>query len=252
MSDLKNIRLLIEYEGTAYSGWQIQDNGDTIQGRLTDAIFRTTGQRVNLIGAGRTDAGVHALGQVANFLIDHRLEPERYAPALNYYLRGDIRVLSSAEVPEGFHARFSAKSRQYRYLVSHEVSALYRNLRYQFRQHVDFGRLQDAAAKVLGERDFSPFCVVASRKENNVCRVEHSRWYRYGPLMVYEIRANRFLHGMVRSLVGAMLNQTTLDPDDNELNLTPETFSDMLSTPNGRRVAFTAPACGLYLVRVIY
>ena len=97
--DIKNIKLVIEYEGTAYAGWQVQDDQRTIQGLLVEAIRKTTGSEVNLIGAGRTDAGVHALGQVANFRIDHRLEPARYRDALNYYLPEDIRVKSSEEVP---------------------------------------------------------------------------------------------------------------------------------------------------------
>ena len=247
-----NIRLLIQYEGTSYSGWQVQQNGETVQGRLIEAIERVTGKPVNLVGAGRTDAGVHALGQVANFVIDHSLAPERYAAALNYYLPEDIRVLGSEIVPDQFHARFDAKARHYRYLVAGQLSAVYRNFRYHYRPELDFAPLQQAAGKVLGEHDFSPFCVVASRKENNVCRVERSRWYRYGPLLIYEIRADRFLHGMVRSLVGGMLNLATLHPDQNALNLTSDSFSDMIQNPAGRRVAFTAPACGLYLVKVVY
>ena len=252
MNGAKNIRLLVQYEGTAYSGWQIQENGDTIQGRLTEAIFKTTGRQITLIGAGRTDAGVHALGQVANFQIEHGLEPERYAAALNFYLPEDIRVLRSEAAPEQFHARFSARGRCYRYLVSNEMSALYRNLRYWYHPRLDFERLQIAARCALGEHDFSAFCVTASLKDNNVCRVERSRWYRFGPLLAYEIRADRFLHSMVRSLVGGMLNLATLDPDRNQLNLTSDTFSDIITAPSGRRVAFTAPACGLYLVKVIY
>jgi tRNA pseudouridine38-40 synthase len=249
---MKNIRLLVQYEGTTYSGWQLQENGVTVQGKLVDAILKTTAQQVNLIGAGRTDAGVHALGQVANFQIEHNLPPERYAPALNYYLPDDIRVIESDEAAESFHARFDAKARRYRYLVSHELSAPYRNLRYHCRPRVDYERLQAAAARVVGEHDFSPFCVVSSRKESNLCRVEYSRWFRFGPLLVYEVRANRFLHSMVRSLVGAMLNLATLEPDQNALNLTLESFSDIMNAPTGQRVTFTAPACGLYLVEVIY
>lgn len=248
----RNIKLTIQYEGTAYSGWQIQANGPTIQAGLVDAIFKTTGQTVNLIGAGRTDAGVHALGQVANFNIEHRLEPERFAEALNYYLPEDIRVVESSEADPEFHARFSAKARRYRYLVSKEPSAIYRNLRYRHRSEIDLGLLQAAARVVLGEHDFAPFCVTASRKENNNCTVEHSNWRQVGPLLVYEVRANRFLHSMVRSLVGGMLNLASAAPDQNPANLTLDKFSDIISAPSGQRIPFTAPACGLYLVKVVY
>ena len=252
MNEMKNIKLLIQYEGTAYSGWQMQDNGDTVQARLVEAVFKITGREINLIGAGRTDAGVHALGQVANFQIEHDLPSGRYAPALNHYLPPDIRVIGSGEVAESFHARFDARARRYRYLVSNELSAPFRNLRCYHRPTIDFGRLQAAAAMIPGEHDFSPFCVVSSRKESNLCQVGFSRWYRFGPLLVYEIRADRFLHSMVRSLVGAMLNLATVEPDKNLLNLTLDTFSDIMNAPSGQRVTFTAPACGLYLVEVIY
>lgn len=248
----RNIRLTIQYEGTAYSGWQIQTNGPTIQSCLVEAIFKTTGQTVNLIGAGRTDAGVHALGQVANFSIEHRLESERFADALNYYLPDDIRVLESSAAEPGFHARFSATARRYRYLVSNERSAIFRNLRYRHRAEIDLGLLQAAAKAVLGDHDFSPFCVAASRKENNNCIVRHSQWRKIGPLLVYEVRANRFLHSMVRSLVGGMLNVASAAPDQNPANLTLDQFSDIISAPSGQRIPFTAPACGLYLVKVIY
>ena len=247
-----NIRLLIGYEGTAYAGWQIQYNAATIQGRLGDAIRKTTGIEVNLLGAGRTDAGVHALGQVANFSIDHRLEPGRYADALNYYLPEDIRVIRSEQVPPEFHARYGATARRYRYLMSSEPSAVYRNLRYHYRPVIDPNRLRTAAELVVGTHDFSAFCVAASRKADNTCEVTHSRWRSVGPLWVYEISGNRFLHGMVRSLVGGMLNLAAIEPDQNPMNLTLDTFSDIITAPGEGRVAFTAPARGLYLVKVTY
>lgn len=248
----RNVKLVIEYEGTAYSGWQLQQDGKTIQGMICQAIQKITAVEVNLIGAGRTDAGVHALGQVANFRIDHRLEPERYSEAINFYLPDDIRVLQSEETELDFHARFSARARRYRYLVSGAPSAVYRNLRYYYKPSLDMDKLRSAAEMVTGEHDFSPFCVASSLKENNACDVQYSCWRRVGPLLVYEIRADRFLHSMVRSLVGAMLNLATVSPDRNRLNLTLPAFSDIMSAPTGERVAFTAPACGLYLVKVVY
>jgi len=252
MSQERNIRLDIEYEGTAYAGWQIQGNERTVQGEITSAVAKVTGRDVSLIGAGRTDAGVHALGQVANFRIEHDLEAGRFRDALNYHLPDDIRILKSAEVPAEFHARFDARERRYRYLVSPHLSAVYRRLRYHLSRELDFDQLQEAAGLVLGRHDFAPFCVVASRKENNECEITFSRWFCVGPLMVYEIRANRFLHGMVRSLVGGMLNLAARTPDRNRLNLTLQDFSDMITAPTEERVAFTAPAHGLYLVKVLY
>ena len=248
----RNIKLVIEYDGTEYAGWQIQAEERTVQGTILDAVRNTTGKDVNLIGAGRTDAGVHALGQVANFQIDHRLEPDRYRDALNYYLPNDIRVKESCEVEPDFHARFSAIWRRYRYFVSPERTAIYRNQRWFHPWPLEFERLTEAAKLVLGEHDFTPFCVVASRKENNTCRVDYSRWRRYGPLLMYEIRANRFLHSMVRSLVGCMVNLGEVHQDKNSLNLTLEAFKDIMSASSEQRMAFTAPGHGLYLVSVGY
>lgn len=248
----QNIKLTIEYDGSAYAGWQIQDGQPTVQGTITDAIYKTTQQAITLHGAGRTDAGVHALGQVANFRIDHRLEAERYRDALNYYLPDDIRVKSSETAAPEFHARFSAQWRRYRYLLSHEISAVYRRQRWHYPHELDPTRLHRAAEIVLGQHDFAPFCVVASRKEDNACIVERSHWSSMGSLLIYEIRANRFLHNMVRALVGCMVNLATVNPDRNSLNLTLDRFEDIMNTPSDERLVFTAPAHGLYLVSVGY
>jgi len=248
----KNIKLVIEYDGTGYCGWQSQDGPKTVQDEIMNAVEKTTGERVKLIGAGRTDTGVHALGQVANFRIDHRLEPHRYRDAINYYLPDDIRIKNSTEVDPGFNARRHALHKRYRYLVGLERSALYSHRRWELVRDVNFPLLKQAAALVVGEHDFSPFCVVASRKEDNRCRIEAASWHKIGPLLVFEIRGNRFLHSMIRSLVGAMVNLATLPRDNNKQNLTLEGFGDMLKFATLERVVFTAPAQGLYLVSVTY
>jgi tRNA pseudouridine38-40 synthase len=248
----RNIKLTVSYRGTAYAGWQWQAGQATVQGELSEAVYRVSGERVSLVGAGRTDAGVHALGQVANFRIDHHLEGARWAAALNYYLPRDIRVLESSEVGWEFHATRDAVFRQYRYLAAKERSALYPDLRWEHGREIDFGRLAEAAEMIVGEHDFGAFCVTGSRKEDNRCRVDRSRWYRTGPLLVYEVRGNRFLHSMVRSLVGGMMNLADARQDDNTQNLTLESFADMLRFPDSERCQFTAPPQGLYMVRVGY
>lgn len=249
---MRNIKLLIEYKGTSFAGWQVQDGQNTVQGEIEAAITKITGRKTGVIGAGRTDAGVHALGQVANFHIEHQLEPSRYRDALNYYLPADIQIKHSEAVPEAFHARYDAIFRRYRYLMAQEQSALYRELRWESPFELDRVLLDEAASLVLGEHDFSAFCVVSSRKESNLCRVELSRWRAIGPLLVYEIRGNRFLHGMVRSLVGSMVNLATARQDNNMLNLTIAGFRDIMKGHGPDRVPFTAPAHGLYLVSVGY
>lgn len=248
----RNIRLLIEYDGTAYCGWQSQQNGQAIQDQISEAAFKVTGQKINLIGAGRTDAGVHALGQVANFRIEHNLDPARFQDAMNNYLPDDIRIRNSCETTPQFDARRSAIFRRYRYLIGDERSAIFRHQRWYCPFQPDFDKLQEAARIVLGDHDFAPFCVVASRKENNGCRIFYSRWFRHGPLLIYEIRGNRFLHGMVRSLVGSMVNLASVNPDNNQLNLTLDHFQNIINADTDERTMFTAPACGLYLVAVGY
>jgi tRNA pseudouridine38-40 synthase len=248
----RNIKLVVEYEGTAYSGWQVQPGQDSIQGQLESAVHKVTGRTVSVTGAGRTDAGVHALGQVANFVAEHALEPQRYKDALNYYLPDDIRVKETTEVALDFNARRHAVWKRYRYLVGLEKSAIYRHLRWELTRPILPERLRTAARMIVGEHDFAPFCVVSSRKANNVCVIHSAVWRRIGGLLVFEIRGNRFLHNMVRVLVGAMVNIAEENPDNNKQNLTLERFADIIKAANDNRVVFTAPAQGLYLVSVHY
>lgn len=253
----RNIKLTIEYDGSAYAGWQFQPEQTTVQGTLVDAIEKVTQVRVNLVGAGRTDAGVHALGQVGNFRIDHALEAERFAQAMNYYLPDDIHIRKSEEVDFDFHATRDACFRRYRYLVAKEKSAIYRGQRWECGLELSLDELNQVASEIAGEHDFAPFCVTSSLKEDNRCRIEHSRWSRQGPLYIYEIRGNRFLHSMVRGLVGSMVNIVGKPADRNPLNLTFERFRDIISLSargpsEPERVGFTAPAQGLYLVAVGY
>lgn len=248
----RNIRIIVNYDGSAFAGWQYQPEQRTVQGELCRAIKSVTGSEVNLLAAGRTDAGVHALAQVANFRIEHSLPAERFEPAMNSYLEDDVRVLESAEVPIEFHARFDAREKHYRYLIGRRQSAVFRNQRWFMPNPVDFARLQKAAALILGEHDFSAFCVTGSLKEDNRCQVSYSRWFQYGDLLIYEIRGNRFLHHMVRSLVGGMINLAEAKQDNNRDNLTIERFADIITSPENVRNVFTAPARGLYLVSVRY
>nr|MBN2277198.1 tRNA pseudouridine(38-40) synthase TruA [candidate division Zixibacteria bacterium] len=243
----KNIRLEIQYNGTDYSGWQVQKNAVTIQAEIEAAIRKVTGLKVNLVAAGRTDAGVHALGQVASFIIDHYLPPEKYRQALNFYLPESILITSASEVDLSFHARKSARWREYRYLIGLEKSALYRQLRWEYLYPLDIERMNAIAAEIIGRHDFSAFCVVSSLKENNDCEVISSGWKENGSQLIFEIRANRFLHTMVRSLVGSMV-----EAGKEKDYLTLNDFRDILQSCDHRRVKAVAPARGLYLTAVGY
>lgn len=241
----KNIKLIIEYDGSAYAGWQYQPNQQTIQGELEAAIKKLTGKKVTLYGAGRTDAGVHARGQVANFAIAHTLPASRYRRGLNFHLPEDIVIREAAAVPGEFHSRYDAIFRRYDYLIGRGRSALDAGRRWEFETDLDIGLLNAAADYIMGDRDFTTCCVVSSQKENNRCTVFVSRWMREGNTLRYEIAADRFVHNMIRSLVGLMA-------DVGRRAVTMKTFKDIFHSGDHTAIRRVAPARGLCLVAVEY
>jgi len=243
----KNIRLDIEYEGTDFSGWQVQENAVTIQGEIEKAIEKVTSKKVSLLAAGRTDAGVHALGQVGNFRIDHYLPAEKYRDAINFYLHDSILIKRSSEADMGFHARKSAVWREYKYIIGKQKSALYRHLRWEYGYELNVERMNEIASEAIGVHDFSALCVVSSLKENNDCDIHFCEWEDNGPELMLKVRANRFLHTMVRSLVGLLVEAGRQND-----YLTMDGFRDILRSRDHTRVKTVAPARGLYLAEVGY
>ncbi len=241
----RNIKLLIEYDGTAYHGWQRQENARSIQAELENAIEKLTGETVNLIAAGRTDAGVHARGQVANFRTHSRLPLHKIYMGINAYLPRDIVVKQAEEVPMDFHARFSARKRIYQYYLLTERTAIYRNYCWQFFQRFETDVLNDLASQIIGEHDFGAFSRVEVQSEHKRCQVWESRWFRKDDFWVYRIVANRFLHGMVRTLVGTML-------DVARGRFTAEEFQEIFAAQDRTRAGEAAPARGLFLEEVVY
>ncbi len=243
----KNIRLDIEYDGTEFCGWQIQPDVTTVQGEIKDAIRKVTGLDVIVYGAGRTDAGVHALGQVCNFFIDSKLEPEVYCDAINHYLPNTILIKGSKQVPESFDSRRSARWRHYQYIVGSVRSALYINRRWEYKYPLDIDRMNRMAKYLLGNKDCSAFCTVSSLKENNDCEIISAGWHEEKEVLYFDIRANRFLHSMVRSIVGLMI-----EGGKEKDYLTLENFKDIIKSGDHTRIKKVAPARGLYLVAVGY
>jgi len=244
---MRNFRLLLEYEGTDYCGWQRQAEGETIQQKLEEAVARITGKAMHVQGAGRTDAGVHARGQVANFRSGTRLVPERLRDALNAVLPRDIVVLQLDEAPSGFHAQFDARSKVYVYTIRNDRvrSALDRGFVWHFRHKLNARRMRQAAAMLPGKRDFAAFQTEAYRKPNSVRTVLQARLRRRGKCVIFTIEADGFLYNMVRAIVGTLV-------EVGRGKISVDEFAAILESRDRRRAGPTAPPQGLCLVEVKY
>jgi tRNA pseudouridine38-40 synthase len=249
---MRNLKLLLAYDGTDFSGWQVQPGSATIQGTLASAIGRITGEKVLPQGSGRTDAGVHALGQVATFATESTIPAENLVKALNDILPASIRVLETSEAPPEFHARKSARAKTYRYRMYRSPICPPFLARYvwHYPYPLDESAMQQAAGLVIGEHDFTSFAAVdpergCDEEVSNVRRIFESEWERMGDELTYTIRGNGFLHHMVRNLVGTFLlvGKGTLQPQD---------VSRILQVRSRSAAGATAPASGLYLVKVEY
>jgi len=241
----RNIKLVLEYDGTDFRGWQVQPTGRTVQGELERALHQLLQEDIRVISAGRTDEGVHALGQVVNFHTQSPLATANILRGLNALLPPDIVVKEVEEVDETFHARFSAKSRTYRYVICRRLRAIGRHYSWFVPYALEFDLLQQVAGQVLGEHDFQSFCPPKAEVEHHWCIVYRSEWHQQGDQWVYEIEANRFLHHMVRILVGTMV-----DIGRGRWRL--EDFRRILEARDRSTAGPTAPAKGLFLVKVSY
>lgn len=242
---MKNYRLIIQYDGTNYSGWQIQKNSKSIQQKITEAIEVLLKDKVNLIGSGRTDSGVHAIGQTANFRTESELEIYRFKHSLNSILPSDIVVSAMDGVDPEFHARFDAKKRTYLYLLTQTRSPFYKNYSYFYPRKIDLDKLNLLCNLFLGEKDFTSFSKKNDEIENKNCKIFKAYWRRKGEVILFSIQASRYLHGMVRTIVGTLLNAQ--DQDE------PEIFIKEIFNSQNREEAFeSVPAKGLFLYKVEY
>ena len=243
---MRNIRLRVEYDGTPYAGWQRQPGGIvTVQGELEACLSRILQERVNLAAAGRTDRGVHAFGQVVNFQTSSSLDLQRIAHSLNCLLPDTIRVDCPQEADMQFHARFSATDRQYRYFLMEEPSAVFGRFAGCSSRPLDLPLMQSLAVTLKGIHDFSAFSREDRDGTGSLCAVRIAGWYRHRRFLVFHISANRFLRSMVRGLVGVMMDIGTG-------RLEPHSFREMLEGYAASGRVRPAPACGLFLSRVVY
>jgi tRNA pseudouridine38-40 synthase len=245
---MRNVRLLIAYDGTDFSGWQRQAGRRTVQGEIEKALEKVHKAKVNLTGSGRTDAGVHAAGQAANFFTNiNNMEAGRFVPALNSILSRDVRILEAVEAGEDFHSRFDAKSRTYRYHIICGRSAFPWELRYawQLWRQPCIARLNEFASFLRGEFDCSIFAVPGDKSISRNRYISGASFFYDRDKLVFEITANAFLWKMVRSVVGTLLYYE-------EKDLSPAAFADIINSKNRSLAGPTAPPQGLFLWKIDY
>lgn len=248
-----NYKLLIQYDGTDFHGWQVQENDRTIQGELERVIGMIADRDVHVAGSGRTDAGVHAEGQVANVHLSSRLTPDKLRMAINGNLWRDIRILKAEAADDDFHARFSAKRKTYVYRVVNApvMSPFWRRFAHHEQRPLDVGRMNETARLFLGEHDWTAFASAKSEGESRVRTVldftVESRWdpVARAALIEFRITATGFLRYMVRSIVGTMLEVGRSEKDG-------DTIQTAIVTGNRDLAGKTASAQGLALFQVDY
>ena len=245
---LKNFKITIEYDGSSYHGWQRQTSDRTIQGEIEKALMTMTEEKVALIGSGRTDAGVHAFGKVANFHYDKALSPGNFQKGLNSLLPEDIVITACKQVPEKFHARYDVKSKTYHYRVLNRnlPAAIFRQYAWYIRKRLDLDAMVGSLRYIIGTHDFKAFEGTGSPRANAIRSVNHADLVKteYGYL-VFKIEGNGFLRFMVRNIVGTLV-------DVGIGKNTPLDFNRILISKDRNLAGITAPAHGLFLMHVNY
>jgi len=244
---MATFKITLEYDGTAYAGWQRQPNQPTIQEAVEAALRRITQTDISATAAGRTDAGVHALGQVVSFKTDKPLSSDDWLRALNATLPEDISARSVEQVADGFHARFSAVRKRYAYRILHRPfrSALERTRAWHLYGTLNLDAMREASGHLVGRHDFSSFQGHPTDVENPVCDLRRLDIINDRDVVRIEIEADRFLKQMVRAIVGTLV-------EVGQGKRRPEDMKRILEAKDRRAAGYTAPAQGLYLIAVAY
>ena len=240
-----NYKIVIQYDGTQYAGWQKQENAITVQQVLTNSIEQILQEKINLIGAGRTDTGVHALEQVANYKVDKEIDLYKFKYSLNSVLPKDIAISKIDIVENDFHSRFSAKRRSYIYLISDQKSPFFERYSYTLFSELDQDKLNELSSVIIGSHDFTSFSKINTEVQNKMCEVYEARWRRQKKFFIFYIEANRFLYGMVRAIVGSILKAYA---DEQSIDY----LKNIFSQKNRNAAADAVPAKGLFLYKVKY
>ena len=244
---MRNIKLIIEYDGKSFNGWQKQPTKLNIQGEIERAIGEITGEEIKLIGSGRTDAGVNALGQTANFKTNSTIPIEKIPLALNSKLKKSIVIVSAEEVDDSFHSRYKVKSKTYRYTInnSQNGSAIYRDMEYHFPIKLDVKKMKEAAKYFEGEHDFKGFKASGTSSKSSVRTIYKADVKQDGDRIYIELTGNGFLYNMVRIISGTLLDVGLGKIDVNDI-------PEIIDSKDRKRAGKTLPAHGLCLVKVEY
>ncbi|MCB2206044.1 tRNA pseudouridine(38-40) synthase TruA [bacterium] len=238
-------RLIVEYDGSDFVGWQVQPNGRSVQGEIEAALKRLFSVDIRIHGAGRTDAGVHATGQVAHFDATLQLDGDTMQRAINAELPPDVTIHDAAITDDDFHSRFSASSRSYCYTIAHARNSLNRRTQWQLFAGVDHAVISRTVQSLSGTHDFTTFSKLVPDLAHHYCHVFEASWEHDGEVTRFRIRANRFLQGMVRCLVGGLVQV-------GRKKITPEGFVELLEARDRGRAPMLAPPQGLVLTHVAY
>lgn len=244
---MRNIKLIIEYHGRGFNGWQKQPDKLNIQGEIERAIEEITGEKVDLTASGRTDAGVHSFGQTANFKIEGNFPVEKFPIALNSKLKNSIRIRSAEEMDERFHSRFSVKSKKYRYVINNSPygSAIFRELEFHIPQKLDVEKMKEAAKYFEGEHDFKAFKASGTSSKSSVRTIYSAEVIEDGERIKIELSGNGFLYNMVRIISGTLV-------DVGLGKIEPSQIAEIIEQKDRKLAGKTLPPQGLYLVEVKY
>ena len=245
---MRNIKLIIEYDGKDFNGWQKQPNKLNIQGEIEKAIERITGEKVDLMASGRTDAGVHAIGQVANFKTNSNIPIEKIPIALNTNLKKSIIIKSAEEVEERFHSRLNCKRKTYRYIINNSKygSAIYRNLETHIPMKLNIKKMQEAVKYFEGEHDFKAFKASGTSSKSSVRTIYKAEVIQKENEKIYiELTGSGFLYNMVRIISGTLV-------DVGLGKIEPEEIENIIKSQTRENAGKTLPPQGLYLVKVEY
>ena len=244
---MRNIKLIIEYDGKSFNGWQKQPNKLNIQGEIEKAIGEITGEEIDLIASGRTDAGVHSLGQTANFKTNSNIPIEKIPIAINSKLKKSIVIKSAEEVEERFHSRYSVKSKKYRYTINNSQygSAIYRDMEYHFPFNLDVNKMQEASKYFEGEHDFKAFKASGTSSKSSVRTIYKAEVIKEDEKIIIRLTGNGFLYNMVRIISGTLVEVGLGKIEPNEI-------LNIIEEKDRTKAGKTLPAHGLYLVNVEY